>query len=372
MHVPQEVYDLEGFCQALLDIDESHLFEGQHLHQIKTYFYLTEHDDWKASFGQSYQEEDYGEITKLTREFTTRSGEAGRAVFYAAYYEDDLLIIFTSATEDAIDQTLENSVNASKELAEMPIVPRDFQKMNEMVLSKYEEVDITEFKSKRIPDLADAEIRPEYDRTMEYKGRDGRQTLKEFRQYYGVVPVRIQYEHEDIALRIDTNGKFTLIRLNNATFTLLFELIEEVLDHVLDIQEVSQEIRFRTEKRRSGDLELEVPTVTAGQIEFQKSFNRLMAEEFVQNAGNRSDTPFTFTDVSMEAGSLDFTATVTDEQRSAFFNISATEDAMRIVPKHNCAFPSLIRFYQLLTETIDESAQITLFDDESAYSTSAS
>ena len=372
MKVPQDDYDLEGFCQALLDYDESHLFEGLHFNQIKTYFYLTENDDWKPCFGAGYSKEDYGEVTKLTSEYTKRSGEAGRAVFYAAYYEDDLLIVFTAATEDAVSQTIESTVHSSNELAEMPIVPRDFQKMNQTVLSEYEDVQITEFKSRRIPDLADAEIRPQFDRTIEYKGRDGRQTLNEFKQYYGVVPVRIQYEHEDIGIKIDTNGKFTLKKINEASFTLLFELVEEVLDHVLNIQEVSQEIRFRTERRQSGNLEIEVPNVTAGQIEFQKSFNLLMAEEFIQNAEAREDTPFTFTDVSKQAGSLDFTATVTDEQRNAFFNISATEDTMRIVPKRNCEFPSIIRFYQVLTESVDESAEITLFDNEAAYGQSAS
>jgi len=372
MHVPQADYTIEDFCETLLRSDQSRLFEGFHFNQIKTYFYLTEDDDWIRFFEDDYAIEDYGNITKLTREYTKRSGERGEAVFFTAYYQDELLMVFTASTENAIEQTIEQTVTASNAMVEMPIVPSDFEKMHQRVLDEHEDVDITEFKSRRIPDLADAEIRPDYDRTIEYKGGDGRQTLKEFRQYYGVVPVRIQYEGHTLGFKMDTSGKFTLRKINDDTFSLLFKLVEEVLEHVLEIQEVSQRIRFQTERRQSGDLDIEVPDVTAGEIDFEKSFNLLMAEEFIERASNRDDIQFTFTDVTKQAGSLDFSATVTDEERNAFFNVSATEDSMTIVPKHNCSAPSIVQFYQLFTQTVDEAADITLFDKEAAYGPRAS
>ena len=372
MHVPQAEYTLEGFCETLLRADQSRLFAGFHYNHIKTYFYLTEDDNWLRHFADAYEHEDYGEVTKLTCEYTKRDGTIGEAVFFGTYYQDELLMVFTASTENAIGQTIEQTVMNSNALVEMPIIPSDFQTMHERVLEEHENVDITEFKSRRIPDLADAEIRPDYDRTIEYKGDDGRQTLKEFRQYYGVVPVRLQYEDRDIAFKMDTTGKFTLKKINDQTFTLLFKLVEAVLKHVLEIHEISQQIRFRTEERRSGDLNIKIPDVTAGEIDFEKTFNLLMAEEFMKRAANRGNGQFSFTDVTKQAGSLDFSATVTDEARNAFFNISATEESMTIVPKQNCASPSIVQFYQVLTQTVDEAADITLFDKEAAYGPPAS
>jgi hypothetical protein len=371
MHVPQGNYSLEDFCETILRYDQERLFDGFHFNHIKTYFYLTEGDDWLQHF-DDYEQEDYGDVTKLTKPYTKRSGEMGEAVFFATYYQDELVMVFTASTENSIDQTIAQTVVDSNALVEMPIVPSDFQQMHNRVLEEHEDTNITEFKSRRIPDLADADIRPDYDRTIEYKGDDGRQTLNEFRQYYGVVPVRIQYESADITFKMDTSGKFTLKKINDRTFTLLFKLIEEVMEHVLEVQEVSERIRFRTERRASGDLDIEIPDVTAGEINFEKSFNLLMAEEFMERASNRDDIQFTFTDVSKQAGSLDFSATVTDEARNAFFNISATEDSMTIVPKHNCASPSILQFYQVFTQTVDEAAKIALFDKEAAYGPSAS
>lgn len=372
MIIPQANYDIHAFCEAIFTADQSRLFDGFHYNHVKTYLYTTEAQDWFEFFEDDYQEEDYGDVKKLSTSFTKRSGESGEAVFYVVHYGDGLLMVFTAATENAIDQTIESTVLESNAIVEIPIVPSDFQKMHRRVLDEHEDTRITEFKSRRIPDLADAEIRPEYDRVIEYKADDGRQALSEFEQYYGVVPTRIQYESSEIEFKMDTSGKFTLKKVNGATFNLLFLLVEEVMEHVLDIQEVSERIRFRTEYRESGDLSIQIPDITAGEIEFNKEFNRLMAEEFMERAASQDQVPFSFTDVALQAGSLDFSATVTDEARNAFFNISATENSMTIVPKHNCASPSIIQFFQLLTHSVDESANITLFDKESAYGPPAS
>jgi hypothetical protein len=41
MRVPQDDYNLESFCQELIDTDPAKLFEGFHFKHAKTYFYLT-------------------------------------------------------------------------------------------------------------------------------------------------------------------------------------------------------------------------------------------------------------------------------------------------------------------------------------------
>ncbi|ELZ40702.1 hypothetical protein [Halorubrum tebenquichense] len=370
MKVQSGDYDIESFCQKLIDTDPAHTFEGFHYNHAKVYFYLTE-DDWLDNFENNYEIEDYGEVYKLTREYVGRFGETDQAVYYAHYFDDSLLMLFTATTEEAKENTLDLTVQTSPTICEMPIVPQDFQRLHKMVLEENPSIRITGFKAHRIPDLAEAEIRPDYNREIKYKGEDGKQTLQEFKQYYGVVPTRVEYREGDIEIKIDKSGKFTIKRSTADNFTLLFDLIREIQDHVLDIQEVSQRIKFRTERRNSGELQLEFPSVTAGQIDFHKSFNLLMAEEFIESAGEEGYRQFTFTDVSKEAGSLDFSATVTDEVREATFNISATQDSMKIVPKHDCEFPTIVHFFHLVTETIDERATINVFDTESAYATSA-
>jgi len=184
----------------------------------------------------------------------------------------------------------------------------DFQRMNELVL-EHNDVRITEFKSERVPDLAEAEIRPSVQRSIEYKGRDGKEAIEELRNGYGVVPVRIQYEHQNLSLKIDSRGKFTLKKINSKNFDLLFELVEEVIENVLELKDITQEIRFTEEEVKSGNLSIMVPKVEAGEVTFDREFTRVLAEDFVEGTRNRDRVDFSFTDVTMQAGSLDFALT---------------------------------------------------------------
>lgn len=360
MKIPSGEYDVRGFCRRLLDRPEDEVFANLHYHQVKVFLYLTSTDDWEQFFA-NYEMEDYGDITKLTHEYQTRSGEIDEATFYAGYYDDDVLMVFTGAVEDAIKQTLEETEKSTEALSSMPIFPPDFQDMNQYVLQQNEEMKIVDFKARRQPDLVGAEIRPEVEeREIEYKADDGRKALSEFREYYGVVPERVEYEHEQLNFKMDTTGKFTLISLNEDTFNLFFDLIEQVLGHILNIQEVSEQIRFRTETRRSGDLDVAVPRLSSGKIDFTRKFNLLMAEEFMQRISARDDAQYTFSDVNKQAGSLDLSARVTDEEQNSHFNISATEDAMTIIPKQGCSWKSLLKFYYFFTQTVDQHSQLRL------------
>jgi hypothetical protein len=246
----------------------------------------------------------------------------------------------------------------------MPIFPPDFQEMNDYILQNYPEMGITDFKSVSQPDLVESEIRPEVkDRTVEYAASDGRQAIEEMEEYYGVVPVRVEYQQSDLQFKMDTDGKFTLSTINDKTFNLFFKLIEEVVGHIVNVQEVSEEIRFHTETRGPGETGVEVPRLESGQIRFNRDFNLLMAEHFMEHVSNQDARSYTFSDVTKQAGSLDLSARVTDEYRGSHFNISASEDSMTIIPKQSCTWGSILKFYHLFTQSVDEQSRLRLFSE---------
>jgi len=109
-----------------------------------------------------------------------------------------------------------------------------------------------------------------------------------------------------------------------------------------------------------------VPKVEAGEVTFDREFTRVLAEDFVEGTRNRDRVDFSFTDVTMQAGSLDFSAQVVDENRNSLFNISATADKMRIVPETNCSFPSLIELYLCVLQLVDGSAELDLHNSQTA------
>jgi len=366
MKIEPDDYTLKELCQEVIDHPEE-AFEPYHINQLKFYFYIAE-DNWSAEFSDRFETQDYGDMTRVSTKYTNRMGYEDRADFFIGPYEDDdeIIAVLTAETQEAIDQVLLPSLNSRNDLSLMPIMLEDFQRMNEIVLERHENVRITEFKSERVRDMADADIRPTVDRSIEYKGRDGREAIEELRSSYGVVPVRIQYEQQDLGLKIDSAGKFTLKKIRLANFDLLFELVEEVIENVLDLKDLTQKIRFTEEEVKSGNLSITVPNIEAGEIAFDREFTRVMAEDFVEGTINRDRVDFSFTDVKMQAGSLDFSAQVVDERRDSFFNISATSEEMRIVPERSCSFPSLVEFYFCILQLVDGRAELQLHEVQTA------
>lgn len=365
MEITQYKYTLKQLCQEVIDHTEK-AFEQHHVKHLKFYFYIAD-KDWNADFPERFETEDYGEMTKVSTEYMNRMGAEDEVDFFIGPYGDEreIITVLTAETQEAIDQVLLPALNNRDDISLMPIMLDDFQRMNELVL-EHNNVRITEFKSERIPDLADAKVRPSVNRSIEYKGRDGKKAIEELRSEYGVVPVRIQYEHQNLSLKIDSAGKFTLKKMNSENFDLLFELVEEVVENVLELKDITQEIRFTEEEVESGNLSITVPKVEAGEVTFDREFTRVLAEDFVEGTRNRDRVDFSFTDVTMQAGSLDFSAQVVDENRNSFFNISATADEMRIVPETNCSFPSLIEFYFCVLQLVDGSAELDLHESQTA------
>lgn len=364
MHIPEGEYNLKEFCRVIIDSPES-VLSGYHGKRVKSFLYLSD-NGWKDYLDEHYEIEDFGQITKFVGEYRNRKGTEQPAEFYVGEYEDDLQMVVTAETEEAIRQALLPVAEHSNCLSPMPIMTEDFQTMNEIVLGRYDDMRISEFKSKRVPSLAKARIRPDVDREIEYKGIDGRERLDEFRDEYGVVPTRIQYEHENVSLRIDTSGKFTLETVNEESFNILFDLLNEVVVNVLELLDVANSIKFEKREVMPGNLKLQVPEVTSGEIRFDQQVTLMQAENLIRGTKNSEDLNFSFSDVTKQAGSLDFSAQVADENRDSLFNISATEESMRIVPTHNCSFPSLVEFYLAVIQLLDGGAKMYLYESQSA------
>lgn len=136
--------------------------------------------------------------------------------------------------------------------------------------------------------------------------------------------------------------------------------------NVLELRDVANQINFEKQEVAPGNLKVQVPEMSSGEIDFNQQVTLMQTEDFIRGSKNSDDLNFSFTDVTKQAGSLDFSAQVTDENRGSLFNVSATEESMRIVPKHDCSFPSLIEFYLAVIRLLDGGAEMRLYESQSA------
>lgn len=362
MIIDKKEYTLKSFCDYLIENSEN-LFEDVLRTQLKIILLLTDTDNWKeyligGNIGDNFKESfKMGDIIKLESRYRDSKGEVKIADYYANYYNDSILILFTAVTEEGIKETLDPIIEKRHGICKMYIYPKNFEMIKDFILTEKRDANILSFKAFRKPEIVKGEIRPEItERIIDYKGRDGKETLKEFRKYYGVIPSRLEFEIENSHFKIEDDGRFLLYTINEETFNLIFDIIELILKEILNIKNISQKIRFNLINKESGRLQIEIPEITAGKIVLSYKFNALVVEDMIKNMPD-----FSFIDVNIKEGSLSFSMSVIDEFKLSVFNLSGSEDSITIISKYKPYFDSFMRFYYHFTENIDEKSTFSLF-----------
>lgn len=362
MIIDEKEYTLISFCDYLIE-NSKNLFDDVLRTQLKIILLLTDTGNWKeyligddlgGNFRESFK---MGDIIKIERRYRDSKGEEKIADYYANYYNDSILILFTAVTEEGIKETLDPIIEKRHGICKMYIYPKVFEMIKDFILTEKTNANILSFKAFRKPEIVEGEIRPEItDRIIDYKGRDGKETLKEFRKYYGVIPSRLEFEIENSHFKIEDEGRFLLYTINEETFNLIFEIIELILKEILKIKDISQKIRFNLINKKSGKLRIEIPEINAGKITLSYKLNALIVEDMIKNMPK-----FSFIDVNIKEGSLSFSMSVIDELKLSVFNLSGSEDSITIISKYKPYFDSFMRFYYHFTENIDENSTLSLF-----------
>ena len=361
MIIIEKEYTLQSFCDYLIN-EKENLFEDVLRNQLKIILLLTDTNDWKEyliedGLGGSFKETSkMGDITKLERTYRDSKGGLKTADYYANFYNNSILILFTAVTEEGIKETLDPIIEKRHGICKMYMYPKNFENIKDFILTDKRDANILSFKALRKPEIVKGEIRPEItDRIIDYKGRDGKETLKEFRKYYGVIPSRLEFEIENSHFKIEDDGRFLLYTINEETFNLIFDIVELILKEILKIKHISQKIRFNLINKESGTLKIEIPEIKAGKISMSYRLNALIVEDMIQSIPD-----FSFIDVNIKEGSLSFSMSVIDELKSSVFNLSGSENSITIISKYKPYFDSFMRFYYHFTENIDENSTLSL------------
>jgi len=359
MLLPEGKYTFDSFLEYILkhpQVIEKSAFRNQ----LKIYLLYTAHKNWKDFFRECEFQDNYGEFTKITMKYKMR-GSFKKSVFFVYQHSDDLILLFTTEIYDVHYKTIRNKISQIRGIDEVWIHPKVIAKINQFIIDKYETAKITNFSSRRAPkDKIPCKIRPDITRRIEYSGEDGKETLKEMKQLYGVIPTSLEYEiFGRIKLKVTEDGLFNLESLNEETFNLFREVFDMILGDIISMKKKFQQIKFDFEKKTIGKQGINIPIVQLGEIDLENiKLEGLDAEEFIDNMSD-----FSFTDVYIKEGSLIFNATVKDEEKNSIFDISASENKIFLIPKYRTTFESFCKFYRGVTESIDDEATFSLVSE---------
>lgn len=136
----------------------------------------------------------------------------GRAIPYYVYYDDDFPIFLTTASiTKEMPDTIEKFLHSDPDLGRFWLSMEQLDRLRRILTRKYNDLIIPFFTGHR-SEYSDipAEKRGDIERTITYWAEDGRETYKEMRTKYGILPTNLRFERPgDFKFGVKQEGIFT-------------------------------------------------------------------------------------------------------------------------------------------------------------------
>jgi hypothetical protein len=205
-----------------------------------------------------------------------------------------------------------------------------------------------------------SEKRPEYERSIEYRGLDGEDVLEELKPLYGVTPRSIHFEIPNYAIyKIHVKGHFSITRGSAKARRYLLKIVDFALEDALSTRKTIESSSFKQLPIETQRKVLLFPKLKPWQIKFSSSVDYDEGNALVDILkANGFDV---FNQV-LEKGSLTLNGLITDRLKDIIFTIDANSNRLIVAPLHQISFDSFLRFYQVVIENFDPSAECTVFE----------
>jgi len=232
--------------------------------------------------------------------------------------------------------------------------PRLMKEIAEELIDKYENLEITAFTARRLPNSRfESQIRPNYERTISYWGSDGREALQELGYQYGVLPSRFVVNIPGtIKFTVDDEGLFTFAV---GDLNILFEILEKAVNESRRTMDAYNGSSFKVLPVKTAHRSFNIPSSTPVSIQLQEKMEFHDMKEFK----NKLNKEYTIVDFIAKEGSLFLSSDVVS--KSGFqFRIKADENHIRMFPAAEMNLSEFMRFYNFILQSIDPRAELVV------------
>jgi len=279
-------------------------------------------------------------------------------IYYYTFFDNrnnvPLFITDAKKTED-IPNTLFNYINKTREISNLWISPKIMKEIKDDLSKKYNDMIITYFSAIRsLNTEVKSELRPNFERNLQYHGSDGKETLDEMEYYYGVLPKILEIHLPNgVGFKIDNKG---IITIKKGRFGDIFQIIETVIDRLLSLRDeinkskysiktVGSKNKFSHAVQKPWSIDLPVGMKNDNIPHFCKTIQ-----------GNEWN--FTLLENVLINGSMLFTARIIDDHTGSIFDISTDGKRIDIYPVKQADIGTSMRFYEYIVENIDNTAKV--------------
>lgn len=276
---------------------------------------------------------------------------SGAARAYLSFDEDTgLFFLYTDQRKNKeIDDKVLPLLLETDGLHYLYIGPRIIRDLCEEIEYEWDSSKVTTFIAKRTPGTEiGAKRRPDTNRTINYYGDDGMETLVEVERDYGVLPHTIEIHiPTKLKFRVNKEGVFAL---KSGQMRTLFKYMNTCISQTLAMKQEYDETDFNILEAGNG---YEIPESKPATIELSETLTTSMLREVRETI---SDGGYTMLDVYLDESSPTLSAKVFDSEENLFFNLEVSSNRIRVYPRKESEMSVFLRFFEFVQSEIDDRA----------------
>lgn len=296
-------------------------------------------------------EEDAGKLLRVSK------AHGKDVVNFYVFFDDrnHIPLFLTDAKKsDEIPDILFDYLKKTRDLSNLWISPHIMKEIKDDLITQHEDLIITYFSAKRSPNTrTSSHYRANVERSIIYRGIDGKQTLDEMEFYYGVLPKILEIRiPNELSFRIDNKG---IITIKEGDITSVFDIIEHLVEHIRPLKDAIGTSGYSLTK--VGKKQFERPIQTPWSVAFSSSFNESVIPNIQQDI-EEDEWDFTLLEHSEISSTSPFSARVIDNMSGSLFDISIHGNGIRVYPVEKTDIGTYMRFFEFVLESVDSMAVV--------------
>ena len=365
-NVTKKTFLFDSFLEALAE-NPNNIFAVHEQRKWLKIDLMTARDDWQHFF-KDYNLEKRGEVYYFQMPINDSSVE-----YYIHEIQKGLLMLFSLSRREEYNSTLRAFVKHTPGITQMWSPLESFQSTIDFIKSRYS-ANIYSFTARRLwSSKYPAKLRGDMSRSVRYSGEDADYSLIELREIYGVLPTIVDFQIGPDKIRITNDGFFLIRNINRAALRIVEEVVDQAIAEPIRLRNISKQVSYISQEIKWN--EFKISKLMSGRIDFTAKLSGSLIRQLFhgfkdEEMGRTEEGPelpnFSFIDTNLSNDPLHYSATAVDEDKGTMFGISGNDNSLILVPKHRTTFESFINFYRLVNETIDESSNLSLFNENYA------
>jgi hypothetical protein len=344
--------DISEFVNFLKEVQS----EGKDLWNIQLVPTVSNHRSFKQ-FVESITEYGFSIVEESGKLLLVSKQHGKDTVYFYIFFDDrnQIPLFLTDAKKtDELPDILFDYLRKSKDLSNIWISPIEMKEIKDDLIKQYDNLIITYFSAKRSPNARfSSHYRPNVERSIIYRGIDGKQVLDEMEFYYGVLPKILEMKIPNgLSFKIDNKG---IITIREGDIASVFDIIERLVRHISPIKDAIGTSRYSITK--VGKKQFERIIQTPWSLAFSNSFNDVAIPNICQDI-EQEEWDFTLLEHSEIAAASPFSARIIDNMSGSLFDISVHGRGIHVYPVEKPDIGSYMRFFEFVLESVDSMAMV--------------